>query len=56
MRDLRAKRLRYRYLAIPAMVVRSGRRFTLRLHIGYPYLAQFAAALNRLEVLRAPPA
>ena len=55
-RDLRAKRLRYRYLAIPAVVVRSGRRFTLRLHIGYPYLAQFVAALNRLEVLRAPPA
>ena len=54
--DLRAKRLRYRYLAVPAMVVRSGRRFTLRLHIGYPYFEQFVAALNRLELLRAPPA
>ena len=53
--DLRAKRLRYRYLAVPAMVVRSGRRFTLRLQAGYPYLEQFVAALNRLEVLRAPP-
>ena len=53
--DLRAKRLRYRYLAVPAMVVRSGRRFTLRLHTAYPYLEQFTAALNRLEVLRAPP-
>ena len=53
--DLRAKRLRYRYLAIPAMVVRSGRRFTLRLHVDYPYLEQFIAALTRLEVLRAPP-
>lgn len=54
--DLRAKRLRYRYLAVPAMVVRSGRRFTLRLHASYPYLEQFRAALNRLEALRAPPA
>jgi len=53
--DLRAKRLRYRYLTIPAMVVRSGRRFTLRLHVSYPYFEQFTAALNRLEVLRAPP-
>jgi hypothetical protein len=53
--DLRAKRLRYRYLAVPAMLVRSGRRFTLRLQAGYPYLAQFVAALNRLEALRAPP-
>ena len=39
----RAKRLRYRYLAVPAMVVRSGRRFTLRLHTAYPYLEQFTA-------------
>ena len=53
--DLRAKRLRYRYLAVPAMVVRSGRRFTLRLQAGYPYLEQFVAALKRLELLRAPP-
>jgi hypothetical protein len=53
---LRAKRLRYRYLTIPAMVVRSGRRFTLRLHASYPYFEQFVAALNRLEALRAPPA
>ena len=53
--DLRAKRLRYRYLAIPAMVTRSGRRFTLRLQAGYPYLAQFVATLRRLEALRAPP-
>lgn len=53
--DLRAKRLRYRYLAVPAMVVRSGRRFTLRLHTAYPYLEQFTAALKRLEALRSPP-
>jgi len=53
--DLRARRLRYRYLAVPAMVVRSGRRFTLRLHVDYPYLEQFTAALTRLEVRRAPP-
>ena len=39
----------------PAMVVRSGRRFILRLHVDYPYLEQFTAALTRLEILRAPP-
>jgi hypothetical protein len=53
--DLRAKRLRYRYLTIPAMVCSSGRRFTLRLQKGYPHLPQFVSALHRLEALRAPP-
>ncbi len=54
--ELRAKRLRYRYLAVPAMVVRSGRRFTLRLHASYPYFEQFVSALACLEVIRPPPA
>lgn len=53
---LRAKRLRYRYLTVPAMLTRSGRRLTLRLPVTYPYLTQFRAALHRLEALRASPA
>ena len=47
--ELRAKRLRYRYLHIPAMVVRSGRRLTMRLRSDYPYLKRFLAALERLR-------
>jgi hypothetical protein len=50
--ELRAKRLRYRYLIIPAMLVRSGRRLTLRLSRDYPYLKRFLAALARLRRLR----
>jgi hypothetical protein len=52
--ELRAKRLRYRYLTVPAMVVHSGRRLTLRLHASYPYLERFVAALGRLQALSAP--
>jgi hypothetical protein len=47
--ELRAKRLRYRYLNIPAMVVRGARRLTLRLSSRYPYLKRFLAALGRLR-------
>lgn len=47
--ELRAKRLRYRYLAIPALVVRSARQLTLRLRRDYPYLRRFLAALDRLR-------
>jgi Transposase DDE domain group 1 len=47
--ELRAKRLRYRYLAIPAMVVRSGRQLTIRLSADYPYLKRFLTALARLR-------
>lgn len=54
--DLRAKRLRYRYLAIPALVVRSARRLTIRLSASYPYLGQFLAALERLKRLAVTPA
>ncbi len=50
--ELRAKRLRYRYLHVPAMLVRSGRRLTLRLSAGYPFLKRFVAALDRLRRLR----
>ncbi|MGQ0802912.1 MAG: IS1380 family transposase [Actinomycetota bacterium] len=52
--ELRAKRLRYRYLAIPGMVVNSGRRLTLRLADTYPFFDRFVAALARLERLPAP--
>ena len=50
--ELRAKRLRYRYLHVPAMLVRSGRRLTLRLPAGHPYLTRLVAALDRLRRLR----
>jgi hypothetical protein len=54
--ELRAKRLRYRYLHIPAMLVRSGRQLTLRLSASYPYLTRFLAALDRLRHTRPPTA
>jgi hypothetical protein len=53
--ELRAKRLRYRYLHLPAVLVRSGRQLTLRLSASYPYLTRFLAALDRLRSI-APPA
>lgn len=49
--ELRAKRLRYRYLVVPAMVASSGRRLTLRLRSDYPYLKRFLAGLERLRRL-----
>jgi hypothetical protein len=52
--ELRAKRLRYRYLAIPAIVVNSGRRLTLRLPEHYPFIDRFVAALGRLEGIPPP--
>ncbi len=51
--ELRAKRLRYRYLTIPAMVVHSGRQLILRLRCDYPYLRRFLAALDRLRNIAA---
>ncbi len=50
--ELRAKRLRYRYLHVPAMLVRSGRRLTLRLPAGHPFLKGLVAALDRLRRLK----
>lgn len=52
--DLRAKRLRYRYLTVPALLVSSGRRLILRLQRGYPLFERFAAALSRLQSLPLP--
>jgi Transposase DDE domain group 1 len=54
--DLRAKRLRYRYLVIPALVTRSARRLTIRLPASYPHLERFLAALQRLRRLAPTPA
>lgn len=50
--ELRAKRLRYRYLHIPAILVHSARTLTLRLRGDYPYLKRFLAALGRLRRTR----
>lgn len=52
--DMRAKRLRYRYLNIPALPVRSGRRLILKLQRDYPLLDRFVVALARLQSLALP--
>ena len=54
--ELRAKRFRYRYLVVPAMVVRGGPRLTVRLSATYPFLRRFLAVLGRLRRLAAPTA
>jgi hypothetical protein len=54
--DLRAKRLRYRYLVTPAIVVRSARQLTIRLPATYRHLDRFLAALDRLKRLAPRPA
>ena len=51
--DLRAKRLRYRFLVVPALLVASGRRVVLKLRADYPFLRKFLAALARLRLLPA---
>jgi hypothetical protein len=53
--ELRAKRLRYRYLMVPAMVVHSSRQLTIQLRADYPYLARFVAGLDRLRHLWVAP-
>jgi hypothetical protein len=53
---LKAKRLRYRYLTVPAMVVRSSRQLTIRIPHRWPYRDRFLAALHRLKQLTATPA
>lgn len=49
--DLRAKRLRYRYLTVPALVVRSSRQLTIKLSTAYPYFDRFTRARQRLKQL-----
>jgi hypothetical protein len=50
--DLRGKRFRYRYLVVPAMLVRSGRRLILKLASTYPLFDRFVAAQARLAGLQ----
>jgi hypothetical protein len=50
-----AKRLRFRFLNVAATVGRSGRRLVLHLAAGYPLLADFVHALERLRALRLAP-
>jgi hypothetical protein len=52
--DLRAKRLRYRFLHVPAMLVRTGRRLVLKLTEGYLFLDRFLVCLDRLRALPGP--
>jgi len=52
--DLRAKKLRYRYLNIPALLARSGRRLLLKLQRSYTLIERFVAALARLQSLPQP--
>jgi hypothetical protein len=52
--DLRAKRLRYRYLVIPAMVVRTARQLTIKLPDTYPHVDRFRRTLDRLRAMPAP--
>jgi hypothetical protein len=54
--DLRAKRLRHRYLVVPALVIRSARQLTIRLPDSYPHLDRFVAALDRLKRVAITPA
>src|SRR5207249_10549570 len=53
---LRAKRLRYRYLTIPALVVRSARRVIIKLSERYPFRVRFLAVLDRLRAIPPPVA
>lgn len=51
-----AKRLRFRFIAVAGTVGRSGRRLILRLSAGYPLLAEFVRALERIRALERAPA
>lgn len=52
--DIKAKRFRYRYLNVPALLVRSGRRLILKLRHDYPLFERFRAALMSLRSLPLP--
>ena len=51
--DLRGKRFRYRYLVVPGLLVRTGRRLVLKLDRRYPLFDRFAAGYTRLCSLSA---
>jgi hypothetical protein len=46
--DVRAKRFRYRYLVVPGLLVRTGRRLVLKLRSDYPLYDRFTGAFDRL--------
>jgi Transposase DDE domain group 1 len=46
-----AKTLRRRFLGLPGRLTRSARRLTLHLPVGWPWAAEFMAALERLRAL-----
>ncbi len=50
-----AKRLRFRFIAVAATIGRSGRRLVLRLSAGYPFFADFVAALQLIRGLARAP-
>jgi hypothetical protein len=52
--DLRAKRFRFRFLHVPAMLVRTGRRLVLKLPRDYPFLERFLVCHERLAAIAAP--
>jgi hypothetical protein len=52
--DLRAKRLRYRYLVVPALVAHGARQLTIRLPASYPRLDRFVAAPPAAQTPRSP--
>lgn len=51
---LRAKRLRYRYLNVAGLLVRSGRRTILKLSAHYPLANNFSRALLTIRALHVP--
>ena len=51
-----AKRLRFRFIAVAGSVGRTGRRLVLRLSAGYPLVADFVRALERIRGLARAPA
>ncbi len=52
--DMRAKRLRFRYLFVAGVLVRSGGRWVLKLSDGYPLYDRFVACLSRLRAIPGP--
>ncbi len=45
------KTLRRRFLGLPGRLTRSARRTTLHLPVGWPWAAEFTAALERFRAL-----
>lgn len=54
--DLRAKRLRYRFLVVPGLLVSSGRRLVLKLRSDYPFLERFILRSRGCKRSPHPPA